>query len=245
MSNQRINLIGVPIDILHPENLEITILEMLAKPGTKHIVFLSIWDLLKARRRGDFQDYVNSADLIIPVSKSILSGARFLKKEVPVRYNPFTITIQILSILDAHFKSLYLLGSHGQTLHVAEKNVRATFPNLKIVGRYVGYYPKNKEEDIVQSIYKAAPSMVLVSEGIKDKAVWAYRRRNRFSSSIFCYYKDVLGIFSKRIKRVDESVFNKGHEFWHELGKNPLKIFLLLPYCKYILILVFYRLFKK
>ena len=56
MSIQRINLIGVPVDICRPEEMENEILELLAKPGTKQIIFLSIWDLLKARRRGDFAE---------------------------------------------------------------------------------------------------------------------------------------------------------------------------------------------
>ena len=54
MSIERINLIGVPIDVCEPQNLEAAVLELLAKPGTKQIVFLSVWDLLKARRKGVF-----------------------------------------------------------------------------------------------------------------------------------------------------------------------------------------------
>ena len=51
MSIKRISLIGVPVDVVQPENLENEILELLAKPGTKQIVFLSIWNLLKARHK--------------------------------------------------------------------------------------------------------------------------------------------------------------------------------------------------
>ena len=245
MSIERINLIGVPVDICQPENLENEILEILARPGTKQIIFLSIWDLLKARRKGDFADCVKSADLILPISKSILKGAKFLKKNVPVRYNPFKAVIHILSILDSHYKSLYMLGSHGKTLQKAESNVRATFPGLKIVGRYVGYYPKTVEDDIVQAIFKAQPSLVLLSDGIKEKNCWAYRRRNRFSSSIFIYYHDAFGIFSERIKRIKEKTFDKGNEMFVEIMHNPFKIFLVFPYLGYKLILLWHRLFKK
>ena len=80
MSVQRISLIGVPVDVVPPEDLEMTVLELLARPGTKQIVFLSVWDLLRARHKGEFQNCVRNADLVIPVSKSILSGASFLKK---------------------------------------------------------------------------------------------------------------------------------------------------------------------
>lgn len=245
MGIQRIKVLDVPVDILRPENLEIEILELLAKPGTKQIVFLSIWDLLRARHRGEFQDCINNADLIIPISKSIIKGASFLKKEIPVRYNPFSAVINILSILDSHFKTLYLLGFRGQTLHSAEKNLRDTYPNLRIVGRYVGYYPKNMENDIVQSIYKSSPSLVIVSDGIKDKNCWSYKRRNQFSSSIFIYYKEAFGIFSKRIKRVDEKTFERGHEIYHEVVRNPFKIFLILPFLKYVLTLLVYKILKK
>jgi N-acetylglucosaminyldiphosphoundecaprenol N-acetyl-beta-D-mannosaminyltransferase len=245
MAIERINLIGVPVDVCGPENLEAAILELLAKPGTKQIIFLSIWDLLKARRKNDFSECVKNADLVLPISKSILKGARFLKKPIPVRYNPFTAVIQVLSILDSHYKSIYLLGSHKKTLMKAEKNVHDTFPGLKIVGRYVGYYSKQDEDDIVQAIFKSQPSLVLVSEGIKDKNCWAYKRRNRFSSSIFLYYKDCFGIFSERIRRVSEKTFDRGQEIFVEVMHNPLKIFLIFPYFWYKTVLLWYRLFRR
>ena len=245
MSIERINLIGVPVDICRPEEMENEILELLAKPGTKQIIFLSIWDLLKARRRGDFADCVKNADLILPVSKSILKGAKFLKKDVPVRYNQFKAIIQILSILDSHYKTLYMLGSNKNTLQKAEANVRATFPGLRVVGRYVGYYPKQVEPDIVQAIFKAQPSLVLLSDGIKEKNCWSYRRRNQFSSSIFLYYMDTFGIFSERIKRIREKTFDKGNEVFVEILHNPFKIFLIFPYISYLFILLWHKLFKK
>ncbi|MBP3743379.1 MAG: WecB/TagA/CpsF family glycosyltransferase [Treponema sp.] len=245
MSINRISLLGVPVDICSPENLENEILELLANPGTKQIIFLSIWNLLRARHKGDYGDAIKNADLIIPVSKSILKGAKFLKLDVPVRYNPFNAVIQILGILDSHYKSLYLFGSTKKTLSKTEHNIRDTFRNLRIIGRYVGYYPKSVENDIVEAIFKAQPSLVLLSDGIKEKNCWAYRRRNRFSSSIFLYYKDAFGIFSERVKRVSEKTFDRGHEMWFEVMHNPFKVFLIFPYIWYVLSLVWYRLFKK
>lgn len=245
MNVQRINLIGVPVDICPPDCMEDVILELLAKPGTKQIIFLSIWDLLKARHKGDFADCVKNADLILPVSKSILKGAKFLKLAQPVRYNPFSAVIQVLSILDSHYKSLYMLGSHKKTLQKAEGNVHDTFPGLRIVGRCTGYYPKQVEDDIILAIFKSQPSLVLVSDGIKEKNVWAYRRRNRFSSSIFLYYKDVFGIFSERVKRVKEKTFERGNEMFVEILHNPFKIFLIFPYMWYVQVLIWHKLFKK
>jgi N-acetylglucosaminyldiphosphoundecaprenol N-acetyl-beta-D-mannosaminyltransferase len=245
MSIQRITIAGVPVDICRSENLENEVLELLAKPGTKQIIFLSVWNLLKARRNKEYAGCVQNADLVLPVSKSIIRSAKFLKKSIPVRYNPFDAVIEVLSVLESHYKSIYLLGARKITLQKAESNLRATFPSLQIVGRYIGYYPKTAEDSVVEAIYKSSPSLVLVSEGIKEKDFWAYRRRNQFSSSIFVYYRDALGIFAERIKRVNEKTFNHGFEIYFEIFHNPFKIFLIFPYLWYIIIIVWYRLFKK
>jgi N-acetylglucosaminyldiphosphoundecaprenol N-acetyl-beta-D-mannosaminyltransferase len=245
MGITRITFDGIPVDICRPENLEAEVLELLAKPGTKQIVFLSVWNLLKARRNSEYRECIRNADLVLPVSASIIRSARFLKKSIPVRYNPFSAVIDILSVLESHYRSAYLLGARKKTLMKAEANVRSTFPTLQIVGRYIGYYPRTSESAVVEAIYKASPSLVLVSEGIKEKDLWAYRRRNQFSSSIFIYYHDALGIFSERIKRVDENTFRRGLEIVPEVIHNPLKIFLIFPYLWYIIVTIWYRMVKK
>ncbi len=245
MAIQRINILGVGVDVCEAQDLEQKVMEMVEQPGTKQIVFLSVWGLLKARRKGEFARCVQNADLVLPISKSILKGAKKLRQNVPVRYNPFNAIISVLSVLESHYKSVYLLGGKKKTLMTAEKNVRTTFKDLQVVGRYVGYYPKTLEEDIVQAIYKASPSLVLVSEGIKEKDVWAYNRRNSFSSSIFVYEKDIIGIFGERVNRISEKKFDKGLEIWDEIRHNPLKIFLIFPYMKYKILLTWNRLFGK
>ena len=189
MAVQRIDVLGVPVDILLPQDVENEILKLLETPGTKQIVFMNIWDLLKARGKNDYAECVREADLVLPVSKSILRGAKFLKKSIPHRYNPFTAVINFLSALENHYKSLYILGGRKKSLMAAERNVHNTFRNLQIVGRYVGNYSKTVEDDVVEAIRKSSPSLVLLSEGLREKDLWFYHRKENFSTSIFLFYK--------------------------------------------------------
>ncbi|HZK19922.1 MAG TPA: WecB/TagA/CpsF family glycosyltransferase, partial [Treponemataceae bacterium] len=185
MEVERISVLKVPVDIIRPEQLEKKIFALLEEPGTKQIVFLSIWDVLKARRNPEFLNCLNAASLVLPISKSIVSGARFLKKTTPERYDPFSTVVSIFTILETRYRSLYLLGGHKGSLMEAERNLHATFPGLHIVGRYVGYYPKKVEKDVLSAIFKANPSLVLLGDGIPGGIRWAYERRNNFGSSIF------------------------------------------------------------
>lgn len=245
MAVQRIEILGVPVDVCQRTELEGKILDLMEKEGPSQIIFLSIWDLLKARGKNEFADCVRNADLILPISKSILNGARFLKKTVPVRYNPFDATISILGLLENRYKSFYIFGGRKKALVEAEKNVKKTFKTLGVVGRYVGYYKAGAEDGIIEAIRKSSPSLVLLSEGVKGRELWPYHNRDKFTTSIFMYYRDAVGIFGRRIKRINPRTFEKGHEIWNEIIKNPLKLFLLFPYAWYIILLIWVRLFKK
>lgn len=245
MAVQRIELLGVPVDVCSRQDLEEKILQLLEKKAPSQISFITIWDFMKIRRKNEYAQSIRNADLILPVSKSILSGAKFLGKTVPFRHNPFDAFISILSVLESRYKSFYIFGGKKKALVAAEKNVRSTFGGLQIVGRCVGYYQKQDERSIIQAISKASPSLVLVSDGIKKRDCWSYSNRENFSSGIFMYYKDAVGILSKRIRRVNPKVFEKGHEIWGELVRNPLRIFLIFPFLWYIILLVWTRLFKK
>ena len=240
----RIDVLGVPVDVVKPENLEDVIFSLYEKAGTKQIVFLSIWGLLRAKRSDVYMQCLKNAALVLPISKSIVKGATFLKKSAPVRYNPFSTIISILTSLESRYKSIYLLGGKKSSLMDSERNIRATYPGLQIVGRYVGYYPKSVEKDIISAVYKANPALVLVGDGIRHGEMWAFENRNQFGTSFFIYYKDVLDILSARKKRISKETFEKGKEIWSELIRNPLKIFLIFSYMWYKLLLLGWRLFK-
>lgn len=242
---ERIKVVGIPVDVCRPEDMEGAALELIARDGVRRVMFLTIWELLKARHNKEWRRCIESCDLILPVSKSILKGAAFCKKTVPTRWNPFDAIIQIMSTVEMRRKSLYLLGSRPATLTQAEANVRATFPEISIVGRYAGYYPKKTEGFVVSAINKSAPSLVLLSEGLKDRDLWAYRRRDALNGGIFVYYSDTIGVFSGRIHRMSQKSFERGQELFVELFRNPFKVFYIFSFMWYKVVLLFYRLFRK
>lgn len=242
---KRIKVVGVPVDVVQPEHLEKVIFQLIEQAGTKQIVFLSLWTLLKARHNAELMRCLENASLILPISKSIVNGAVFLKRTKPIRYNPFTALILFFTILETRYRSLYLLGGHKSSLIESERNLKATYPGLQIVGRFTGYFSAEVEKDILLAIFKANPSMVLLSDGISSGIAWSYARRNSFGSSIFVYYKDALSIFSKRKKRVSSPTFDSGREIWGEIFRNPFKLFLVFPFLGYILLLIGDKLFSK
>ena len=246
-------LLKVPIDIVTPEELPALIDHYLADMGNaeggvrkgRNIVLLSLWDLLRARRNREYRNYIYSADLIIPISKSLVSGAKFLAGEKPARYMPFNFIISLLTLLERREYPLYLLGGKSQVLKKAEKNIHSTFPRIKIVGRCPGSIRKQEEAVIIEAIRKVSPSLLLAGEGIRGRELWIARNDARLNSGFRIWCSDLFDIFAEKKKRPSDAVFDKGLESIGFCMRNPLKFFRIFSYFRYKLLLLYYKLFVK
>jgi N-acetylglucosaminyldiphosphoundecaprenol N-acetyl-beta-D-mannosaminyltransferase len=241
---ERINFLNVPLDIVSEEDIEGVVLDLLSRQGPQHIMLVTLQDVLRARRKGEFRSMVQKAALVIPLSKSIISGAAFLKKRTPVRYHPFTLIISLLTTLEKYHRSVYLFGARQKSLLIAERNVRSTFPKLSIVGRFPGYFHRSMERNIVTAILKSNPSLVILSDGIPSGQRWIHRNRTKLHNGIFIYNNEVIDVFSERKRRVSERTFERGLEFFPEIIKNPLRFFIIFQYLWYNILLLAYRLFR-
>ncbi len=244
MAVQRLNFLNVPIDVVPEAELEPVLLDLLTRNTPQHIMLVSLWDVLRARRRGEFRAMVDKAALVLPVSRSIVRGARFLKKTPPIRHYPFSLIISVFDILERYCKSAYLFGAHTRSLIKAERNVRSTFPGLSIVGRFAGYYHKSMEKNILTAIVKAQPSVALLANGIPGGQKWIHRNRNRLHGGLFIWNADVIDIFSERKRRISEKTFERGLEYFPLVFKNPLRILRIFQYMWYNILLLYYRIFR-
>lgn len=234
----------VPLDIVSPEDLDSAVMDLASKKGLQHIMLVSLWDVLRARHRGEFRSMVLNAALVIPTSKSLIRGAAFLKKKVPVRYQPFNLIVATLGVLEKYFRSVYLLGAQQRSLMQAERNVKSTFPRLSVVGRFAGYYHRSMERNILTAIGKAAPSLVILGDGVPGGQKWVHRNRASLPGGIIIWNPDVIDIFSERKRRVSERTFERGLEYFPLVLRNPLRIFRIFQYMWYTVLLLCYRLFR-
>jgi N-acetylglucosaminyldiphosphoundecaprenol N-acetyl-beta-D-mannosaminyltransferase len=247
-------LLKVPLDIVPPEELPNLIDRLLPPPESagdaeqsrgRDIVLLSLWDLLRARRNGEYRNYVFNAALVLPISKSLVSGARFLTGKKVVRYMPFNFVIGLLSLLEKKEYPLYLLGATSRVLKKAEKNIHSTFPRLRIVGRREASMRKHEEPAVIEAIRKASPSLLLAGKGIRGGELWIARNSGRLNSGFRLWCSDLFAVFAEKKRRPSDAVFDKGLESIGFCLRNPLKFLRIFPYFRYKLLLLVYKIFKR
>jgi N-acetylglucosaminyldiphosphoundecaprenol N-acetyl-beta-D-mannosaminyltransferase len=241
---ERVNFLKVPIDIVEPGQLGLLVFHLLSEGKEQNIVLLSVWDLLRARRNAEYRDYVKNAALVIPISKSIISGIQFLLGKQAVRYMPFDFVINLLTILEGYEFSSYLLGGKKRILIKIEKNLRETFPGLRIVGRYPGSFRRQYEATLIEAIRKASPSLLLVGKGVRGGEHWIARNNGRLGKGMRLWCSDLFDVFAERKRHPSRTSFNLGLEWIGYCLQNPFKLLRFFPFMYYNLLLLIYKIFK-
>lgn len=242
-------VLDVPVDSFSLEDMPSIYGEKLAAAEEQResgqIVFLRLWDLLRARRSKEFRTIVNRAALVPPVSIGIARGARFLKRRPVHRHPPFDVLIRLLSAVEQQNGSLYLLGGKKPGLHAAELALRQTFPGVRIVGRYTGYFPTEIEGDIVTAIKKANPSVLFVGNGVKGGIKWIARHRSVLPPCLAVYTPDGFAIFAGKRRRPSKESFKRGTDYLPDFRRKPWRILRLPVYFWYLVLLVVHRIRKR
>ena len=245
IDRQRVIHLTVPVDILPPDQLGPVVYDLLSSGKEQNIVLLSVWDLLRARWNSEYQGYIKRAALVIPISKSIISGIRFLSGKKAFRYMPFDFVISLLGVLEKREFSTYLLGGKKKNLLRAEKNIHQTFPRLHIVGRYAGYFKRQEEATLTEAIRKASPSLLLVGKGVRGEERWIAKNSAVLGNGLRLWCSDLFDVFAERKKHPSRTTFENGLEWIGYCAQNPFKLLRVFPYIYYKLLLVIYKLFNK
>jgi N-acetylglucosaminyldiphosphoundecaprenol N-acetyl-beta-D-mannosaminyltransferase len=242
---QRVTFLKIPIDIVTPDKLSDVIYALLKEKKEHNIVLLSLWDLLRARTNGDYRYYVSRASLVIPISKSIVKGIKFLTKKKAYRYMPFDFIISMLTTLENRELSCYLLGGKNKVLQKTEKNIRQTFPRLHIVGRSTGYYKRNDEINIIKAIKKSSPSLLLVGKGVRGRERWIAKNNLSLGDGMRLWCSDIFDVFAEKKKHPSRNAFDKGLDWLGHCFQSPWKFFRIFAYLFYNFLLLFYKIFVR
>ena len=241
---QRINLLKIPLDILREEDLEEVIRTLAEEKKPHQIVLLNFREFMRSRRDQERLRMLHEAALVLPISRSLIRGARFLKRDLPVRKMPFEFVIRLLGVIEKINGTVYLLGERNRELNISSGNLRDSFPGVLIVGRHQGYLSPEREKDVVMAIKKTTPTLLLAGSGLKGGDRWIYRRQNELGATFSLWCGECFKIFSGKAQRISRKQWESRAHACATLIKNPIRLLGVFPRIGFGMLLLIYRIRK-
>lgn len=234
----------VPVDNL-TEDQALEVFQQMAADGRYHRIFLLTYkNYRKARRDEHFMRELQEASLVIPVSRSLAWGMGFLRLPKPTLYYPFDFVIKLLGALEEKGKSAYFLGGRHEEIQKIAQVIKASFPKMRLVGRHVGYYPKDQEPTVITAIQKSGPTALVVGPGLPGRFRWAAKNASRLPVPITIWSDLTFHIMSGKKQRPKREVLAKGNHETRGLWYKPWKWLRVHSYISYFFVLVWYKLRK-
>jgi N-acetylglucosaminyldiphosphoundecaprenol N-acetyl-beta-D-mannosaminyltransferase len=238
---KRFRLLGINVDSIAEEEVYGKILSLSEKDAPSQIILLDTYLLMKAKFNKELQNMINSADMVLPISPGIRFGLKFFKNKVEKIYNFFYFTIRLLTFLTEEKKNIYILGGKKNNINKAEKNIRDSFPGIRLLGKYSIDYKKDFEEKLISAIQKVSPSLVLVSMKRPKQEKWIYQKKNKFNRTVFIGVERFVNILGGKELSPNDKLLNSGAYSINKLIKRPFSIFY---YISYIILLCIYKIFR-
>src|SRR5258708_5022952 len=151
----REEFLGVPIDILSlNETVDLADKSMSRRERCQHVA-LNVAKFIKMGRQPELWRDVVESDIVGIDGMGILWGSRVLGLKAHERVAGIDLFKEILSLCDRKRFRPFFLGATDDVLQKMISNLRGRYPNLQIAGWHNGYFGREANLHIVESIRRS------------------------------------------------------------------------------------------
>lgn len=171
--NERIFLLGVPIDsVTHLQALA-RVRAMLVSDGQHHVMTPNPEMLVEAVRNPAFRDVLSRSALNVPDGFGLLLVARM--RGTPLRSRVTGTDLLQSLCADSDAPPIFLLGSAPGVAEMAAKALQKQNASLRIAGVFAGRPLQEDAADIIRRINASGANLLFVAYGAPAQDIWIHQ----------------------------------------------------------------------
>jgi len=247
-SLERIPILGVGIDILTSEEVLHRIEGWILSGKPHTLSFANPEIVMFARRRRDYREFINSADIVAPDGIGLIWASRIFGKPLKERVTGTDMMYYIAEASALKGFRLYFVGGRPGIAEEATEKLRALYPEVNVVGTWHGFFSEEEEQELIDDVISKKPDILVVCLGMYRQEMWIKRNKHRLNVPVCFGNGGALDFVSGRARRAPKWMLSCGLEWLFRLMREPLRAkrqFILLPFVLLILSRRLSRLFKQ
>ncbi len=236
--NNRLNILGVGVDILNMKEATDFLVAALSKDTMTSVYTPNSEIILHAYKNPDYCQVLNRGGLITPDGIGVVYASRILGHSLPERVSGFDLANSLLAQAAPMGKTLYLFGGKPGIAQAAAKKIEELYHGIKIVGVSDGYFDEEKEKEIIADIKEKSPDILFVCLGFPKQENWIDAHSD-INAKVVMGIGGSLDVFAGEVKRAPEIYQKLGLEWFYRLIKQPSRFVRMLALPKFGLTVLF------
>ena len=219
---ERVNILGVPVDIADRKQVMERFAEQFPEPGVTMIVTANPEIVMSASEDPVMKEMIASADIIAPDGIGLVYASRIVGHPVSERVTGIDLLIEIIKYLEKTGESIYFLGSKPGVAAAAAENLMEQYPALKVAGTHHGYFTPEDEAEVVWEINESGADFLCVALGAPKQERFIADHRGELTTVRGAIgVGGSLDVFSGNLKRAPEFYQKHGIEWLYRLIQEP------------------------
>lgn len=220
----KIEILGVPIDVLTMEQAVETIDSFLLEGGRKQIVTANAETIYRALNNPGFLQTIKSADLVTADGSGVVWAANRLGCHLPERITGIDLIHSLTKLAVKKDYSIYLLGGKPGIAQLAGQRLKRVYPGLIIVGTRHGYFSSAEEAEIRAELKLLAPSLLFVGLGSPKQEEWINRIIQELPGTVAMGVGGSFDVLSGQVPRAPLWMQKSGLEWLYRLFRQPWRL---------------------
>lgn len=189
-----------------------------------HQTSLNVAKLVNMRSNAELAQDVSESDVINVDGAGVVWGARLLGIDVPER-------VAVVDLMEAMFRACalngyrpYLLGAEASVLEVVCARLRVDYPRLEIAGIHDGYFPPERDAEIVREINASGADCLFVAMPTPRKERFLHRYRAELQPCFIMGVGGSFDVYGGKVRRAPVWMQKLGMEWLFRILQEPKRM---------------------
>jgi N-acetylglucosaminyldiphosphoundecaprenol N-acetyl-beta-D-mannosaminyltransferase len=224
MNNERIDIFGVPVDVVDFPRALATVDDILRGDGGGFIAAVNPEKIMRARDDARLLQALKSAKLLIPDGIGVVWAARWLGLGCPSRVPGADLMPAICEIGAAQGRNVFLFGASPEVNEKVARILPERYPGLRIAGFQHGYVREPDMPKLVADINASRAEILFVALGSPRQEFWMMQHAPELSVKVCQGVGGSFDVIAGKVRRAP-ALFRRMHlEWFYRLAREPQRL---------------------
>jgi N-acetylglucosaminyldiphosphoundecaprenol N-acetyl-beta-D-mannosaminyltransferase len=222
---QRLSICGVPVDHVTVDQLIDSFLQW-SRSGqpTRHVCYVNAHVHNLARRDESLRSALHESAICYADGASVVWASRWLGDHLPGRMTGADFVGPLMDRLAAKHRRLFFLGGRPGIAETTARKLTAEISGASPVGCAHGYFPDSAVQDVIRSINRARPDVLIVGMGSPRQERWIAEHRASLKVPLIWAVGALMDYRAGKERRCPPWMGDRGLEWLFRLVMNPRRM---------------------
>jgi len=216
-------VLGCGIDAVDLSGAVEAIEERIAQREPCQHVAINAAKLVRLQRDSQLREVIAGCELVTADGQAVVWAGRVLGRPLPERVAGIDLMDALARRASDRGYRVYVLGARPEVLERALSTLRDRYPGIEVSGRH-GYFSREEEAEVVDSIAQAAPDILFVALETPAKELFLARHRDRLRIPFAMGVGGAVDILGGVRKRAPRWLQRLGLEWAFRLAQDPRRL---------------------